>query len=122
MLAEWTTRALSMNRACSVRESCVAPCVKRAWSLREPCVVTGGSMRGIYGAAAAHQRNISRKSAAHWREIRGTPPDIYLDTCTTFERTQRRTGIGCIAVASRTLVGHSRDYDQAAIVEIGGTS
>ena len=117
MLAEWTTRALSMNR-----ESCVAPCVKRAWSLREPCVVTGGSMRGIYGAAAAHQRNISRKSAAHWREIRGTPPDIYLDTCTTFERTQRRTGIGCIAVASRTLVGYGRDYDQTAIVEIGGTS
>ena len=31
-----------------------------------------------------------------------------------------RTGIGRIAVALRTLVGHGRDYDQSAIVEIGG--
>jgi hypothetical protein len=79
-------------------------------------------MRGICGAVAEHQRDISGKSAAHRREIRGTPPDIYLDTCTTFERTQHRTGIGCTAVASRTLVGHGRDYDQTAIVEIGRTS
>jgi len=43
-----------------------------------------------------------------------------MDTRTTFERTQRRTGVGCTAVASRTLVGHGHDYDQTAIVEIGG--
>ena len=73
MLAEWTTRALSMNRACSVRESCVAPCLNRPWSLREPCVVTSGSMRGICGAATGHQREISGKSAAHLRTSTWTP-------------------------------------------------
>ena len=79
-------------------------------------------MRGICGAAAGHQRDISGKSAAHRREIRGTSSDIYMDTWTTSERTQRPTGIGCTAVASRTLVGHGHDYDQTVIVEIGGTS
>ena len=73
MLAEWTAWALSMNRACSVRESCVAPCVNHAWSLREPCVVTGGSMRGICGAAAAHQWDISGKSVEHLRTSAWTP-------------------------------------------------
>ena len=61
-----------------------------------------------------------RDSVGHQWEIRGTSSDIYMDTWTIFERTQRRTGIGCTAVASRTLVGHGRDYDQTAIVRIGG--
>lgn len=61
-----------------------------------------------------------RDAVGHQWEIRGISSDIYMDTRTTSERTQRRTGVGCTAVVSRTLVGHGHDYDQTAVVEIGG--
>ena len=61
-----------MDNTRSIRESRVAPCVIRAWSLREPCVVTGGSCVASAGTLLY--------SVGHQREIRGTSSDTYMDT------------------------------------------